>query len=91
MDISHCNEQGGSVRVLPLKVATTRVRPGNVSELLKIGCLNVRGAVRRKRDEIESMFEKFKLDILGLSDVKLRGEGELSFGNARGVRSWEFT
>ena len=38
-----------------------------------------------KRDEIGSMFEKCKLDILGLT--KLRGEGELIFRGVRGIKS----
>ena len=33
-----------------------------------------------KRDEIGRMFEECKLDVLGLSKTKLRGEGEMSFG-----------
>ena len=33
------------------------------------------------------MFEECKLDILGLNETKLRGEGELSFGGVRGFKS----
>ena len=33
-----------------------------------------------KRDEIGHMFEECRLDILFLSEIKLRGEGEMSFG-----------
>ena len=40
-----------------------------------------------KRDEIGSMFDECKLDILGLSESKLRGEGELSFGGVRCFKS----
>ena len=40
-----------------------------------------------KRDEIQSMFEECKLDILGLSETKLREVGELSFGGIRGFKS----
>ena len=34
------------------------------------------------------MSEECKLDILGLSETKLRGEGELNFGGVRGFKSW---
>ena len=40
-----------------------------------------------KRDEIENMFDECKLDILGLSEAKLKGEGELRFGSLRGFKS----
>ena len=40
-----------------------------------------------KKDEIGSMFEECKLDILGLSETKLREEGELSFGGVYGNSS----
>ena len=53
-----------------------------------MGCLNVRGCNElEKRDEIGRMFAKCKLDILGLSEKKLRREGEMSFGGVRGVKS----
>ena len=52
----------------------------------------------KKRDEIGSMFEECKLDILGLSEKKLRVEGELSNGDVKWFKSgvgrrrnaWEF-
>ena len=37
-----------------------------------------------KRDEIGRMFEECKLNVLDLSEKKLRGEGELSFGVLEG-------
>ena len=40
-----------------------------------------------KRNEIGSVFVECKLDILGLSEKKLRGEGELSFGGVKGFKS----
>ena len=40
-----------------------------------------------KRDEIRSMLEECKLDILGMSKTKLRGKGKLSFGGVRGFTS----
>ena len=33
------------------------------------------------------MFEECKLDILGLSETNLRGQGELGFGGVRGFKS----
>ena len=59
---------------LPSIVAPTPVHPGDKSEVLRIGCLNVRGYnVVKKRNEIGSMFEEFKLNILDLSEKKLSG------------------
>ena len=37
--------------------------------------------------EIGIIFEECKLDILGLSETKLRGEGELSFVDVSGFKS----
>ena len=54
--------------------------PSSESGVLRIG-LNMRCCNEvEKRDEIRSMFKECKLDILGLSKTKLKGEGELSFG-----------
>ena len=78
MDLGH--GWSGGVGVFPSIVAPAPVCPGSKSRMLRIGCLYVRGCNEvEKRDEIGSMFEKCKLDILGLSEAKLRGEGELSF------------
>ena len=33
------------------------------------------------------MLEEYRLDILSLSEKKLRGEDEMSFGGVRGVKS----
>ena len=32
----------------------------------------------KKRDEIGRMFDEGRLDILGLREIELRGEGEMS-------------
>ena len=70
----------GGVEVLPSIISPAPVRPGSESGVLRIGCLNVRVCNEmEKRGEIGSMFEVCKLDILGLIETKLRGEGELSF------------
>ena len=48
-----------------------------------MGHLNVRGCSEvEKRDE---MFEECRLDILGLSETKLRREGEMSFWGVRAI------
>ena len=61
---------------LPSIIAPGPVCPGSESGVLRIGCLNVRGCNEvEKRAEIGSMFEEFKLDILGLSETKMRGGG----------------
>ena len=44
--------------------------------MLRMGCLNVRGCGEvEKRDEIGCTFEERKLDVLSLSETKLRGSG----------------
>ena len=74
--------------VFPSIVVPAPVLPGSESGVLRIGCLNVRGYNEvEKRALIGSMFEEYKLDILGLSETKLRGEGALSFGGVRGFKS----
>ena len=73
MDLGQGNGRSGSVGVLFSIIAPVPVRPGSESGVLIIGCLNVRGCNEvEKRDEIGSMFEECKLDILGLSETKLR-------------------
>ena len=39
-----------------------------------------------KREEIRLMFDKIKLDAVGLSETKVMGG--VSFGVVRGVKSW---
>ena len=61
--------------------------PAPVLSVLE-ACLNVKGCnAVEKRDEIGSMFEEWRLDILSLSETKLTGEEELSFGGVRGFKS----
>ena len=73
MDLGQGNGRSGGVGVLPSIVAPAPVRPGSDSGVLRIGCLNVRGCNEvEKGDEIGSMFEECKLDILGLNETKLR-------------------
>lgn len=37
-----------------------------------------------KRCEIGSLFEKRKFDVLGLSETKMKGQGESMFGDVKG-------
>jgi len=59
---------------------------GNSPCVLKIGSLNVRGCStdEGKRCEIGSMCERRKLDVLALSETKMKGKGEAMFGNVKG-------
>ena len=54
-----------------------------------IGSLNVRGCSTNedKREMIGRMFVKRKLDVLALSETKMRGKGEVEFGSVFGRRS----
>lgn len=56
------------------------------SSILKIGSLNVRGCSTSmsKRSEIGSMFESRKMDVLALSETKVKGKGECVFGGVIG-------
>ncbi|XP_071539225.1 craniofacial development protein 2-like [Panulirus ornatus] len=55
---------------------------------LRVGCLNVCGCNQDvKKGEIGSMFEERNLDVLALSETKLKGKGEEWFGNVWGVKS----
>ena len=56
---------------------------------LVIGSLNVRGCStsEAKREEIGRMFVRRKLDVLALSETKMKGKGEIEFGSVSGRRS----
>ncbi|XP_071512709.1 craniofacial development protein 2-like [Panulirus ornatus] len=55
---------------------------------LRLGCQNVCGCNQDvKKGEIGSMFEERNLDVLALSETKLKGKGEEWFGNVLGVKS----
>ena len=43
--------------------------------------------VEGKMEEVGSMFEKRGLDVLALSETKLKGKGEVAFGNVNGRKS----
>ena len=58
------------------------------SRTLRIGALNVRGCNDpRKREEIGRLFERRELDVLAMSETKLRGRGEVMFGSVTGRMS----
>ena len=53
---------------------------------LRFGSFNVRGCGtdESKREETGSMFVRRKMDVLALSETKLRGKGECKFGSVIG-------
>src|ERR1700755_3177614 len=56
------------------------------AEVLKVGTLNVRGVNKEeKREEVGVVMEERKLDILALTETKLKGEGDLAFGKYKGM------
>src|SRR5215469_9411442 len=61
--------------------------PGSrIGGILKVCCMNVRGCNREeKREEIGVMFKDEGLDILALSETKLKGKGWVQFGGSRGL------
>ena len=55
---------------------------------MKMTCLNVQGCNDpTKRECVGRMFEERGLDVLVLSETKLRGRGEWTFGNVVGRAS----
>ena len=58
-------------------------------QTLLLGSLNVRGCSTSdvKRREIGEMFLRRKLDVLALSETKLKGKGECEFGAVSGRKS----
>ena len=56
------------------------------SQALVLGSLNVRGCstIESKRCEIGSMFVKRKMDVLALSETKMKGKGEAEFREVKG-------
>ena len=51
-----------------------------------MGCINVRGCstIESKRCEIGDMFISRGMDVLALSETKMKGKGEVSFGEMSG-------
>ena len=59
---------------------------GDSPRTLVIGVLNVRGCSTSvsKRCEIGDVFQRRKIDVLALSETKLKGKGEVAFGGVTG-------
>ena len=59
---------------------------GDSPRTLVIGALNVRGCSTSvsKRCEIGDVFQRRKMDVLALSETKLKGKGEVAFGGVTG-------
>src|SRR5215470_5224123 len=63
-------------------------RLSRVGGILKVCCMNVRGCNREeKREEIGVMFKDEGLDILAVSETKLKGKGWIQFGDSKGLIS----
>ena len=51
--------------------------PAKASQILRIGCMNVRGCNSEcKRREMGRMMRECKLDIMAVSETKMKGKGE---------------
>ena len=62
-----------------------RVKSGSI---LRIGCLNVRGLNSEgKREEVSVVCKERNLDIMALTETKLKGKGEVNFGDFKGMIS----
>ena len=55
-------------------------------QTLVLGCLNVRGCstIESKRCEIGDMFDRRRMDVLALCETKIKGKGEVVFGEVIG-------
>ena len=54
---------------------------------LRLGCLNVRGCNNLdKRERIERLMDERKLDVLALSETKLKGMGEFKWDKVSGIK-----
>ena len=55
-------------------------------QTLVVGCLNVRGCstIESKRCEIGCMFGRRGMDVLALCETKMKGKGEVAFGEVTG-------
>ena len=66
----------------PLKEGEGMVRHPRT---LRLGSLNVGGCgVEGRMEEIGSMFERRRMDVLALSETKLKGKEEVMFGGLGG-------
>jgi hypothetical protein len=80
-------------KIIPKNSQIAEKGDGRITPLrtLKIGTLNVRGCgtIESKRMEIGDMFERRKMDVLALrlSETKMKGKGEIMFGNVKGRMS----
>ena len=86
---------------LVLPYLCTKLTANNVNRILEgegnftrtqtviMGCMNVRGCstLESKRCEIGSVFVKRKMDVLALCETKMRGKGEVEFGEVIGRKS----
>ena len=55
------------------------------SKVMRVGCLNVRGAnAEIKKGEVGLIFRERNLDVLALTETKLKGEGNIDFGGFNG-------
>src|SRR5215469_8772354 len=61
---------------------------GRIGGILKVCCMNVRGCNKEeKREEIGTMFKDEGIDILAVSETKLKGKGWMQFGESKGLIS----
>ena len=78
--------RGGGLGTPPLVESSCIMRTG-----LLVGALNVRGVsspgTEWKMEEIGRMFESRGMDVLALSETKMKGRGEVMFGSVNGRKS----
>src|SRR6201990_2155529 len=56
------------------------------TKILKVGTLNVRGVNKEeKTEEVGIVMKEKGFDVLALTETKLKGKGEMSFGMYKGI------
>src|ERR1044072_5508955 len=74
--------------VEPNNIEAEKMEVKRGSVVCKIGCLNVRGLNDNiKQLEIGEICKEKKLDLLGLTETKLKGKLEINFAGYKGVYS----
>src|SRR5678815_5169384 len=57
-------------------------------EVIRVGCMNVRGVNEYlNREDVGLIFEERRLDVLGITETKLKGKREMDFGKYKGMVS----
>ena len=80
---------GSPIVLLKIKHYSKSIQAKEAPEVLKnlrLGCLNVRSC--NNLDKRERLRDERKLNVLVLSETKLKGRGEFRWEKVRGIKRW---